>query len=84
MRCHNPPFALRFFSGDGLILTASLCWHCNNILIMENGQSKGAKFDGGADVSRQLFRLLDSVAPKASIFHRMFNQPHSTIGNEGD
>lgn len=64
MRCHHPPFALRFYEGNTLILTASLCWGCNNIAIIENGQSKYARFAGRAEVSKQLLHLLERLAPE--------------------
>src|SRR5688500_12439118 len=37
MRCHNPPFGLRFFKGKSLLngpillVEGSICWECNNL-----------------------------------------------------
>ena len=31
MRCHIPPYGLRFRSEETVILQASICWKCNNI-----------------------------------------------------
>lgn len=40
MRCHIPPFGLRFYCNGELYLRASLCWQCDNIF----GDIKGEKF----------------------------------------
>jgi hypothetical protein len=57
MRCHNPPFGLRFYKNEILILQASICWECNNIFGDEIGQSLHYKFDGEHKISKQLLLI---------------------------
>jgi len=53
-RCHVPPFGLRFFSGDHLLLEASLCWQCNNIFGVADGNRFSFAFNASASPSREL------------------------------
>jgi len=62
MRCHNPPFGLRFYMGDKLLVQGSICWGCNNIYVEENGEKSVYKFDGQHTYSQQLLALLEPFA----------------------
>lgn len=31
-RCHLPPFGLRFYAGNKLLVQGSICWHQNSLL----------------------------------------------------
>lgn len=33
--CHQPPFAVKFYARGKLLLYASICWECHNIVIIE-------------------------------------------------
>src|SRR6185295_14703884 len=33
--CHEPPYAIKFFSQGKVVLYASICWACSNIVILE-------------------------------------------------
>ena len=66
MRCHTPPFALRFWSGANAVLIASMCWRCNNIWITEGDERKYAQFDGEADISQRLLHLLEEIVASQS------------------
>ena len=61
MRCHMPPFGLRFYSAGDVIAQASICWECNNIY----GEVKGRKlyygFDASQAASRELLALAERV-----------------------
>lgn len=61
MRCHNPPFGLRFYMESKLLVQGSICWSCNNIWIEENGKRLGYQFDGQHPYSQQLFALLQRL-----------------------
>jgi hypothetical protein len=49
--CHEPPYAIKFYSGDRLVLYASICWACHDIVILQptitgqgfNAESRSAK-----------------------------------------
>lgn len=57
-RCHTPPFGIRFHMADTVILEASICWHCDNIWIVENDEFKGYEFAAHSHPSQTLLRLL--------------------------
>ena len=67
MRCHIPPFALRFFQNNQMVLHASICWMCNNIWVIQDNKHYTIEFDARADVSRQLFLLLKTCFPNEDI-----------------
>jgi hypothetical protein len=62
MRCHNPPFGLRFFRKNKLLVEGSVCWECNNIFVEENGEDFSYTFDGQHARSQQLLTLLEQIA----------------------
>ena len=54
MRCHIPPFGLRFYSRRRLICEASVCWECNNIFGNAGGEHLWYGFDASHEHSREL------------------------------
>jgi hypothetical protein len=54
MRCHIPPFGLRFFAAEVLICEASICWKCNNIHGHAEGKKVFFEFDGSRTTARKL------------------------------
>lgn len=63
MRCHFPAYGLRFVHNGRVILSASLCWACNNIYISTQEEDTVYMFDGRAPVSQQLFTYLQEHLP---------------------
>jgi hypothetical protein len=65
MRCHIPPYGLRFYGGGQVIIEASVCWLCNNIAVMEKGSgSTYYTFDASAEVSQHLLEKLREIAAR--------------------
>lgn len=56
MRCHAPPFGLRFFAGDKLLCEASICWRCNTIFGKAGADEVFFAFDGSLPASRELLK----------------------------
>jgi hypothetical protein len=54
IRCHLPPFGLRFYKDGEVLLQASLCWQCNNLYGNVKGESIGCAFDARSDVAQEL------------------------------
>jgi hypothetical protein len=69
MRCHTPPFGLRFYGGNRLLVQGSVCWRCNNIFVEENGEDLGYSFDGQHEDAQQLYALLKQIIDQAVEFH---------------
>lgn len=65
MRCHVPPFGLRFYMGNKLLVQGSVCWSCNNIYVEENGEGLAYEFDGQHPHSQQLLALLQLLAKRS-------------------
>lgn len=64
-RCHVPPFGLRFYFDNKLLVQGSVCWACNNIWVEENGKDFVYTFDGGHKYSRQLLDILKKIAAQS-------------------
>lgn len=67
-RCHWPPYALRFFDGDQLILEGTICWTCNNIYTKSFKKEGVYTFDATHETSQQLLNLLKELAPLTPTF----------------
>lgn len=65
MRCHLPPFGLRFYAGNKLLVQGSICWQCNNISVEENGEDLVYEFDGLHPNSQRLLALLEFLAKQS-------------------
>ncbi len=61
MRCHTPPYGLRFRSAIGIILRVSVCWKCNNIYGDSEGEAIHSVFDGSHPKSRLLLEVMRST-----------------------
>ncbi|HEX8916390.1 MAG TPA: hypothetical protein VF796_28825 [Humisphaera sp.] len=54
MRCHVPPFGLRFLHGGRVLVEASVCWQCNNVWGHAGDDRFGYEFDGSHPTARAL------------------------------
>ncbi len=58
--CHEPAYAIKFYSGAKLIAYASVCWSCNSIYFINPDLHRTQSFAGGDKSGEQLseiFRL---------------------------
>lgn len=58
--CHEPAYAIKFYSGKRLLAYASVCWSCNSIFFIEPNLHRTQSFAGGDERGEQLseiFRL---------------------------
>ena len=65
MRCHNPPFGLRFYMDNKFLVQGSVCWECNNIHAEENGKNLLYEFEAQHPHSQELFALLQLLAEQS-------------------
>src|SRR3954454_19323746 len=63
MRCHVPPYRLRFRLAGTVVVEASPCWEGNNALGSEGGRPIHFAFDAEAPVSRKLLDTLKAALP---------------------
>jgi hypothetical protein len=66
MRCHVPPYRLRFRVKGTVVVEASLCWECNNAYGSLGTQPIHFAFDAEAPVSRRLLERLLAELPLES------------------
>jgi len=67
MRCHIPPFGLRFFAGDDLVCEASICWRCNNIFGQAGADEVFFEFDGSLAPSRALLKACENALVEVAV-----------------
>jgi hypothetical protein len=60
--CHEPPYAIRFFSRGKVVLYASICWACSNIVILEPVVS-GQGFKSDSRAANNLLRIFANAFP---------------------
>ena len=61
--CHEPQYAVKFFSRDRVVLYASVCWDCHNIVILEPTRA-GQGFNSDSRAAKALLKFFTSAFPK--------------------
>jgi hypothetical protein len=64
--CHEPAYAIKFYSHTKLIAYASVCWSCNSIYFINPDLHRTQSFAGGDKRGEQL----------SEIFRLAFTEPH--------
>lgn len=59
--CHNPAYAIKFYSRGKLLAYASVCWSCNNILMITPKLTRTQSFRGYNRRGEQLSELFESA-----------------------
>jgi hypothetical protein len=62
--CHNPAYAIRFFSREKLIAYASLCWDCDNIEFLDPRVKGYQGFAGKSDTGQRLLDEFTNAFPE--------------------
>ncbi|MFL6207415.1 MAG: hypothetical protein ACJ74W_01105 [Pyrinomonadaceae bacterium] len=62
--CHNPAYAIKFYSQGQLRVFATLCWDCDNIRFITPKLEKTQGFDGGGQKGQHLLQLFRTAFPK--------------------
>ncbi len=62
--CHYPVYGIRFYSRGKVILYASVCWECDNILVMEPTLGARQGFDGGSRKGQELLKVFTGAFPR--------------------
>ena len=55
--CHNPAYAIKFYSQGKLLVYASICWSCNNIFMMTPKLTGTQNFLGEDRMGEQLYEI---------------------------
>lgn len=59
--CHNPAYAIKFYSRGKLLAYASVCWSCNDILMITPDLSMTQSFLGGDKKGEQLSDVFEGA-----------------------
>jgi hypothetical protein len=59
--CHNPAYAIKFYSRGRLLAYASVCWSCNNIFMITPNLKMTQSFRGYDKKGEQLSDLFDAA-----------------------
>lgn len=59
--CHNPAYSIKFYSRGKLLAYASVCWSCNNILMLTPKLTRTQSFRGFDSRGEQLSEIFDSA-----------------------
>lgn len=62
--CHYPVYGIKFYSRGKVILYASVCWACENILVMEPTLGARQSFDGESRKGQELLKVFSSAFPR--------------------
>ena len=62
--CHYPVYGIKFYSQGKVILYASVCWECDNILVMEPRLGARQGFDGGSKKGQELLKVFTGAFPR--------------------
>jgi hypothetical protein len=61
--CHEPSYAIKFYSRGKLILFASVCWDCHNISFMTPYINNWIEFDTDSKESLKLKEIFQKAFP---------------------
>ena len=61
--CHYPAYGVKFYAKDKLVLSASLCWECDNIVFMEPSLGVKQGFEGESQKGKELLELMKRSLP---------------------
>lgn len=76
--CHEPPYAIRFYSRDKVVLYASICWACNTIVILEPILS-GQGFKANSRAAKALLRIFTEAFPRHSGSRFLTHPPNKRL-----
>jgi len=62
--CHNPVYAIKFYSQGKPIAYASLCWECKNIIFVESDLNDSLGFAANSARGRQLLTVFKKAFTK--------------------
>ena len=59
--CHYPAFGIKFYSKGKLILYASLCWQCDNMVFLTPKLGSKQGFDGSSRKGKELLAVFSKA-----------------------
>ena len=66
--CHQPPYAIRFYSRGKVVLFASVCWMCHNVTFIVPDKKNWIEFDAESKEGIMLRELFKKAFPSENRF----------------
>lgn len=76
--CHEPPYAIKFYSRGKVVLYASICWACSNIVILEPILSRQG-FNKESRAAKNLLRMFSESFPKQRESRVLTHPPNKAL-----
>lgn len=61
--CHEPAYGIKFYSGNKMLVYATVCWSCNTIGFEKPYINYTQSFDGRDTKGRQLLKIFQNAFP---------------------
>lgn len=64
--CHTPPYGIRFYRGNDVLLETTICWECHNFYMPTIDQDTGVlrlSLQSVEDKGNRLFQVLNEIIP---------------------
>ncbi len=61
--CHHPPYAIKFYSGNKVIVYASICWDCHDISFIIPESQQWSEFEVDTPDAQDLRKVFEQAFP---------------------
>jgi hypothetical protein len=76
--CHEPAYAIKFYSRRRLLVYATVCWACNNMFFMTPELKRTQNFEGGNKLGEQLYEIFRLAFAETTSVRRLGPPSSST------
>jgi hypothetical protein len=66
--CHQPPYAIKFYSKDKLVLFATVCWACSNVTFVVPKMKHWVEFEHDSQAAKMLREIFQKAFPSETKF----------------
>ena len=66
--CHQPPYALKFYSKGKVVLFATVCWACHNVTFIVPDTKHWVDFKSDAQAAKLLREIFEKAFPSEKKF----------------
>lgn len=66
--CHQPPYALKFYSKGKMVLFATVCWECHNIAFIIPDVKHWVEFQSDSQTAKALKKIFERAFPSEKKF----------------
>jgi hypothetical protein len=67
MACFSPAYRVKFFAKETLLLGSTICFHCHNLTLPEEGRGELYPFDADGKTGQNLLKVIQSTLATAKM-----------------